>query len=189
MIIREFNNLGEIQKYYNSNTNTYIFEENEEPIDLVVFNFGLNVEANIKALNIDALNISALDIQALDIDVHNLSARDIEANNIYCTGNIDALYISAKDIRVEDFRALEVDVSDIDARNIRIDDIIAKDILAGDIIAKDIRARNIYYYAVCVAYNNIKCKTIRGTLDNAKHLVLDGKIETGVDELWTTLNY
>ena len=169
MVIREFNSLDEIKKYYDEKINTYVFKEDNKYIRLVVFNFDLN--------------ISALDIRALDIDVHNLNARDIEADNIYCTGNIDALYISAKDIRVEDFRALEVDVSDIDARNIRIDDIIAKDILAGDIIAKDIRARNIYYYAVCVAYNNIKCKTIRGTLDNAKHLVLDGKIETGVDEL------
>ena len=188
MVIREFNSLDEIKKYYDEKINTYVFKEDNKYIRLVVFNFDLNIDAcidasNIKALNINALNISALDIRALDIDIHNLNARDIEANNIYCTGNIDALYISAKDIRVEDFRALEVDVSDIDARNIRIDDIIAKDILAGDIIAKDIRARNIYYYAVCVAYNNIKCKTIRGTLDNAKHLVLDGKIETEVDEL------
>ena len=131
MIIREFNNLGEIQKYYNSNTNTYIFEENEEPIDLVVFNFDLNVEANIKALNISVDNINAIDINACDIEAVVINARDIKA---------------------------------------------------WEIKSWDINARNISYRAVCFAYKNIKCKSIKGRRKNAKHFVLDGKLEVEEDD-------
>ena len=49
---KEFNSLKEIQKYYDEKSHTYIFKENGEYIDLVVFNFDLNVNANIEALNI-----------------------------------------------------------------------------------------------------------------------------------------
>lgn len=79
MTIREFNSLEEIQKYYDKGSNTYIFEENEEPIDLIVFNFDLNVEANIKALNISVDNINAIDINACDIEAAVINARDIKA--------------------------------------------------------------------------------------------------------------
>ena len=40
---KEFNSLDEIQKYYNEETSTYIFKENDEYIDLVIFNFNLEV--------------------------------------------------------------------------------------------------------------------------------------------------
>ena len=36
---REFNNIEEIQKYYNKKTNTYIFKENGEYIEFVIFHF------------------------------------------------------------------------------------------------------------------------------------------------------
>ena len=52
----------------------------------------------------------------------------------------------------------------------------ARNIDAGDINAGDINARNIIYYAVCFAYNNFKCKSIKGRRDNCKHFVLDGEI-------------
>ena len=52
----------------------------------------------------------------------------------------------------------------------------ARDINALDINALDINANNINYYAVCFAYNNITCTSIKGSRDNAKHFVLDGKI-------------
>ena len=96
MTSKEFNNLEEIQKYYDEESNTYIFKENDEYIDTVVFNFDLNVKANI---------------DALDIDAHNINAKDIT------------------------------------------------------------------YYAVCYAYENITCNSIKGILKNAKHFVLDGKIK------------
>ena len=55
-------------------------------------------------------------------------------------------------------------------------DIIAWDIIAWDIIAWNIEARNINYFAVCLAYKNINCTSIKGRRNNAKHFALDGKI-------------
>ena len=105
-----FNNLDEIQKYYDEKMNTYIFKEYGIYINLVVFNFDLNVKSNIHAWNIYARNINALNIHAKDIN------------------------------------------------------------------ALSINANNISYYAVCYAYENIKCKSIKGRKNNAKHFVLDGNI-------------
>ena len=123
---RKFNSLEEIKKYYDEETNTYVFKENYEYIDLVVFNFNLEIQANIKAGNINARDIRAWDINA--------------------------------------------------------DDIRAWDINADDIRAWDIEANNIIYYAVCYAYNNIKCNSIKGIRENAKHFVLDGTLEVEENE-------
>lgn len=133
---KEFHSLNEIQKYYYEKSNTYIFIENGEYIDLVVFNFDLEINANIdagniNAFNIEARNIKAWDIDARDLDVLDIDAYDIKVNNIDCS-NIEAINIEAQDIS---------------------------------------------YYAVCFAYNNIKCKSIKGRRNNAKHFVLDGKME------------
>ena len=50
-------------------------------------------------------------------------------------------------------------------------------ISAWNISAKgNISAENITYYAVCFAYRNIRCRTIKGQRANAKHFVLDGTI-------------
>lgn len=126
-MIKEFNSLDEIQKYYDEKSNTYIFKENGSYIDLVVFNFDLDVEANIDAGCIDALNINAVNIKAWDVYTRNLDAYDIVAWNIY--------------------------------------------------------AWNISYFAVCFAYDNIKCKSIKGRRENAKHFVLDGKLEMIENEI------
>ena len=129
---KEFNSLEEIQKYYNRNTNTYVFKEDETYIDLIVFTFDLNVQAKIVAWNIKACNIRTNDIIANDINAFDINARDIIA-------------------------------ADINARNIVADYIVAIDIC---------------YFALCFAYENIKCsKSIKGRMKNAKHLVLDGKLE------------
>ena len=118
---KEFNSLNEIKKYYNKETNTYIFKENGMYIDLVIFNFDLEVLSNIDAVNINAYDIVAFDINANNINAHDIKAFDIKACNI--------------------------------------------------------DARDISYNAVCFAYNNIKCKSIKGRRENHKHFALDGKIE------------
>ena len=123
---KEFNNLEEIQKYYNKKTNTYIFKENGEYIEFVIFHFNLDVDANIDAFTIIGRDITALNIEASDI--------------IAC-------------------------------------DIKVKDIYADNIEADNIKATDIVYLAVCFAYNTIKCKSITGRYCNAKHFVLDGKLE------------
>ena len=133
---KEFNSLDEIQKYYDEKSNTYIFKENGDYIDLIVFNFDLDIDANIEAWCIDALNVSSANIKAYDIDTRDLHALNIDAWDVY-----------------------------------------AWDIEACNIAAENIKARNISYFAVCFAYDNIKCKSIKGTRENAKHFVLDGKLE------------
>ena len=135
-MIKEFNSLDEIQKYYNEDANTYIFKEDGKYIDLVVFNFDLDVEANIDAGCIDALNINAVNIKAWDVVTRNLDAYNIVAWDVY-----------------------------------------SWDIYAYNIEAYNIKARNISYFAVCFAYDNIKCKSIKGRIENAKHFALDGKLE------------
>ena len=125
-MIKEFYKIEQIEKYYDKNTNTYVFMENDIYFDLYLY-FNLCVDANIVAGHI---------INALDIEARDIKAWDISASEIY-------------------------------ARNIN----------AQDIIAYNIYAQNIIYWAVCFAYNNIKCKSIKGTRENHKHFVLDGKIE------------
>lgn len=125
-MIKEFNNLEEIQKYYDKETNTYIFKEDDEYIDLVVFNFDLYINANI-----DAMDINAWDIHVNDINAWDINARNIRANDIY----------------------------------------------AWDIIASDINANDISYFAVCYAYKNIICRSIKGRAPTTNHFVLYGKLE------------
>ena len=120
-----FNSLDEIQKYYHEESNTYIFKEYGIYINLVVFNFDLNVKSNIYAWNTYGKSINALNIDAKDIYVCYLNANDIKAH---------------------------------------------------DINTFNINANNINYYAICYAYNNIKCKSIKGRKYNAKYFVLDGHI-------------
>ena len=130
-MIKIFNSLEEIKKYYDKETNTYVFKENGEYIDLVVFNFDLDINANIDAMDIKAKNINVLDIDSTDINALDINALDIKAN----------------------------------------------DINAWDIIANDIT-----YFAVCFAYNNIKCKSIKGRAPTTNHFVLNGKLEVENNE-------
>ena len=85
--------------------------------------------------------------------------------------------IIAKNIYAFDIEAFDINADDITAWNIRARDIKSKDITADDITAMDIEARDINYYAVCFAYYNIKCTSIKGRRKNAKHFVLDGTLE------------
>ena len=141
MNIKTFDNLEEIQKYYDKKRKTYIFEEDGNYIGLVIFRFDLKVVANIRALNIIGRDIEVLNIKALDIRCGDINALDIVA------GNINAVNIKAKDIDAFDIDAVKVVARDIDVDNIR---------------AINIDARNINCYVVCNATENIKCKSIQG---------------------------
>ena len=145
-----FNSLEEMKPYYNENTDTYEFIEKGKSID-VQFDFSINIEANIKARD-----IKAGDIKARDISAGNIIAGDINA------GNINAWNIIAGNIK---------------ARDINAENINAWDINAGNIIAGDINAWDINFYAICGAYQTLKCKTIRGRRKNAKYFCLDNEIK------------
>ena len=141
-MIEIFNNLEEIQKYYDKETNTYIFKENDIFIDTIIFNFALEINANIRGGNIKAWDIKAFDIRATNISCLNIMAIDIDARNIDC------MNLTAKDII-----ALNIDALNITARNINVDNIFAKSI--------DARGE-IDCYDTCVASEYIKCKSIIG---------------------------
>lgn len=110
-MVKEFNSLEEVENYYDQETNTYIFKENGEYIDLVIFNFDLNLDANIEVYNINACDILVRDINAWNIDACDIS-----------------------------------------------------------------------YWAVCFAYNSIKCKSITSKRENHKHFVLDGELVVEEDD-------
>ena len=150
-MVKEFNSLEEIQKYYEKGNNAYVFTENGDYIDLVILNFNLNVGANIEAWNINAWNIDCLNINANNINAYDIKARDISAWDIVA--------------------------SDINAGNIVAHDIYALSVNANNINAINIKANDISYHVVCFAYQNIKCKSIKGEMKNAKHFVLNGKLE------------
>ena len=101
--------------------------------------------------SISALNIKASNIKACDID-----AFDIEANDI------DAYDIDILDVKANDIKVWNIEARNIEARNINVN---------------NIKARNISYFAFCFVYNNIKCKSIRSSRNNAKHLVIGSKLE------------
>ena len=147
---KQFNSEEEIQKYYDKEDDTYVFEEDGEPIRLVKFNFDFLVRSNIEAYNINAGNIIA----------HNINANDINALNVVA----------------DDINARDITARNIIAHNISAEDIWGRDIYAEDITAQNIKADDISYYALCFAYNNIKCKTIEGRRNRHKHFVLDGEL-------------
>lgn len=161
---KEFNSLDEIQEYYDEESDTYIFKENGDFIDLVVFNFNLNVGSNINANDINAKDIEAEDITARDINVFSIGANNINARDIKAVSDIEANNINARDIKT----LLNIEANDINARDIKALNIEAD---------SNINARNIDYFAICCAYQNIKCNSIKGRRENAKHFVLDGKLE------------
>ena len=106
-MVKQFDNLKEIQKYYDKNTNTYVFVKNKEYIEVVVFDFDLNVEANIDAYDIEALDINAWNINACNINANNIKAR-----------NINAIDIDACNINVGNISACNIEAGNISANNI-----------------------------------------------------------------------
>ena len=167
MKIKEFNSINELEKYYDEKTNTYVFREGEDYIDLIIFNFDLNIQANINAWNIEVNdNINAKDIFGYDIKAHDIKAHDIYSNAII-----------ANDIYARNIDSLNIKSRYINAVDINGGDIITGNIDAGNICAENIKAKRINYYAIFCAYKNIKCKSIEGRRKNSKHFALDGKIE------------
>lgn len=82
-----------MKPYYNEETNTYIFSENNRLIDIKI-DFDLNIECNIKACDINACEyINARNIKSSNINAWNINVCDIEACDINA-GNINANKIS-----------------------------------------------------------------------------------------------
>ena len=104
--MKVFNNLEEMKPYYNEETNTYEFIENNRLIDVKI-DFGLNIECNIKASDINAGNINAWDINAWAISAKNINAQDIDALDI-SAWDISAWNIKACDIKSVNIKANKI---------------------------------------------------------------------------------
>ena len=156
MNTKEFYSLEEIQQYYDERANVYIFKENNNYIDKIIFHFDLNVEANI-----DARDIEAHYINAFDINAYHINATEIRAYNIY---------------------AYMINANNVDSCDIKSNFIYVKYLKASDISASDIIADFISYNAVCYAYKHIKCKYIEGLFKFSQHFVLLGTLEVKDDE-------
>jgi len=84
----------------------------------------------------------------------------------------DDIHITFNECKIEaDIVCRNLTAYDITAHNIN-----ANNINAIDINAIDLTARNIDYFAVCFAYENIICDSIEGGRENSKHFCLDGEI-------------
>ena len=92
--------------------------------------------------------------------------------NIEVGANIYAWNVNAQNIDAQN-----IDACDINALNINAWNINALTIDAENINARNIDALHIFYYAVCIAYESFKCKSVTGYRDNAVHMCLDGEIE------------
>ena len=159
------NKMEEMQKYYDANSNTYVFNDD------VRFDCDIAVFSNIYALNIKARYLGARDINAWDVNALNIKACYLGAIVI------NAWDVNALDITARNITAHNIDAQDINARDINAWDVNARNIDARDINAYNITAHAISYYAVCVAYHNITCKSIKGRRANCRHFVLDGEIK------------
>lgn len=161
----KFNNLGEIQLYFNENTNTYEFVKYGRLLEIeITFDFYTNKD--IKAGNINAQNIHARNIDALNIDAKNIKAWNINAQNIHA----------------RDINAWSITAWDISAQNIEAGDINALKVLSTltinteNIIASEINAGNISFLGVCFSYDDIICKSINEKHPNAKYFSLRGNV-------------
>lgn len=105
---KEFYSLKEMEEYYDEKTHSYAFKEDDNYIDLVIFNFKLNIKANIIAWDI----VTYDDITANDLYVGNIRAWHIKANNIYAGD------INAKDIIAGNINAWSIEAENIKAKNI-----------------------------------------------------------------------
>ena len=75
-----FKNLEELNKYYNEETNTYIFKEGENWFDVDI-QFCLEIQSDINACDINACDIKACDINACDIVFYAIC---IATNTLIC---------------------------------------------------------------------------------------------------------
>ena len=156
-MVRVFNNLQEIKKYYDEETNTYRFIENNKFIDEIIINFDLNIESNIEAHNVRGTSITAKNIHALNITAWDIKAHDIESR---C---IDVGMIRARDIYTSTIEAMDIYARDINA--------------TFGIDAINIYARDIVYTATCSAYEDFKCNSIKCGHQIPLHYSLYGKLE------------
>ena len=91
-------------------------------------------------------------------------------------GKLDVCFNIPLNIKAN-IKARNIKATDIKAQDINADSINASNINAWDINSWNIDAKNIEFYAICCAYNSLKCITIKGKRENSKYFCLENNIE------------
>ena len=107
-------------------------------------------------------------------ELDNLIATADESNTIVLNEDLQITF----DCKIPcSIKADNINARNINARNINARNINAFNINAFNINARNINAFNIEYYALCIAYESLKCKLISGRRENSFHKCLDQEIE------------
>lgn len=88
------NNKDEMERYYNKETNTYVFDDD------VIFDIDINIAANIYAINLYAINIRAFNVSVKKIKAFDIKADIIDAVDVYAE-DINACNIKARNIKFD----------------------------------------------------------------------------------------
>jgi len=117
-------------------------------------------------------------------ELDNLIATADESNTIVLNEDLQITFdckipcsIKADNINARNINARNINTFNINAFNINAFNINAFNINAFNINARNINAFNIEYYALCIAYESLKCKLISGRRENSFHKCLDQEIE------------
>lgn len=107
-------------------------------------------------------------------ELEKLIATADESNTIVLNEDLEITFSCEIpcNIKAYDIKAYDIDAYYIEAGNIKADDIDAH-----HITADNINVYNIKYYAFCIAYQSLQCKSISGTRENSLHKCLDQEIE------------
>ena len=107
-------------------------------------------------------------------ELDNLIATADESNTIVLNEDLQITFDCKIPCSIE---ACNINAFNINAYDIEAYDIKADNIKADNIEADNITAHNIEYYALCIAYESLKCKLISGRRENSFHKCLDKEIE------------
>ena len=112
-------------------------------------------------------------------ELDNLIATAYESNTIVLNEDLQITFDCKIPCSIEacNINAFNINAFNINAYDIEAYDIKADNIKADNIEADNITAHNIEYYALCIAYESLKCKLISGRRENSFHKCLDQEIE------------
>jgi len=99
---------------------------------------------------------------------------DIKCKNIYSKGyrrNLNCYNIDCHNLNCHN-----IDCCDIDCDNLNCYNLNCYNIDCVNIDCHNIDCCDLSYYAVCFAYRDIVCNSIKGRRKNARHFCLDGEI-------------
>jgi len=97
-------------------------------------------------------------------ELDNLIATADESNTIVLNEDLQITFDCKIPCSIEacNINAFNINAFNINAYDIEAYDIKADNIKADNIEADNITAHNIEYYALCIAYESLKCKLISG---------------------------